>query len=65
MDTSAIAAASIALSQAKQAGAVQMAMLKMSTELSAQGVLRLLEAAAAPVSAGNPAHLGNLIDTRA
>lgn len=64
MDTSAIAAASIAMNQAKQADAVHLAVLKKAMDLSALGALQLLQAATATAPA-NPAHLGNLIDTRA
>ena len=70
MDTSAIAAASTALNQAKQADAVHVAVLKKALDLSGQSALQLIQAASAaapsnPAHLANPAHLGSLVDIRA
>ncbi len=54
-----MAAAAISMQQSLLATNVQMAVLKKSMEIEAQGVLQLLEG----VAAANPPHLGNLIDT--
>lgn len=52
-------------SQAQALQAAQMAMLKKSMDIQAQGVLPLINSLGATSPAANPPHLGNKIDTHA
>lgn len=61
MDTTAIAALVTDMSQARTESAVQMAVLKKSMDLQAQGALQLLQALPQP-PATNPIHLGQNVD---
>ena len=63
MDTSAIAALATDLSQAKTANAVQLAVLKKTMAIEAQGAMQLVQAAAQATQVNNPPHLGNSVDT--
>lgn len=64
MDTTSIAAVATAMSQAKTENAVQIAVLKKSMDVQAQGALQLIQAATQAMPS-NPPHLGNRVDTLA
>lgn len=63
MDTLAIASLATDMSQARTANAVQIAVLKKSMDIQAEGAMQLVQAAAQATQYANPAHLGNRIDT--
>lgn len=63
MDTLAIASLATEMSQARTANAVQLAVLKKSMDIEAQGAMQLVQAAAQVAQYANPAHLGNSVDT--
>lgn len=62
MDAVSIAALATDLSQARTDQAVQLAVLKKTMDVQAQGALALVQAAA-QVIPNNPPHLGNRVDT--
>lgn len=64
MDVSGIASTATALSQAKTADAVAIAVLRKALDLQGQGALALIQALPQPVSV-NPPQLGNFVDTTA
>lgn len=59
MDVSAIASAATALSQARLASQVEVALLRKALGLQGEGVLQLVQA----LPAVNPPHTGNGVDT--
>lgn len=66
MDTATIAALASDMSQARTANAVQMAVLKKTMAIEAQGAMQLVQAAAQTTQTAqtaNPPHLGNSVDT--
>jgi hypothetical protein len=63
MDTTAITSLATDLSQAKTASAVQLAVLKKTMDIEAQGAMQLVQAAAQATQVNNPPNLGNSIDT--
>lgn len=66
MDTATIAALASDMSQARTANAVQMAVLKKTMAIEAQGAMQLVQAAAQATQTAqtaNPPHLGNSVDT--
>ena len=62
MDVSSIASTATAMSQAKTANDVQMAVLKKAMDIGTSSAEQLIAAIPAPP---NPAHLGNSVDTYA
>lgn len=63
MDVTAIASVTTEMAQARTADAVSLAVLKKALNLEAQGAVQLVQAAAQSMQgAGNPPHLGTLID---
>lgn len=65
MDTTAIASLATDLSQARTTSAIQMAVLKKTMAIEAQGAMQLVQAAAQATQtagASNPPHLGNSVD---
>ncbi len=63
-DVNAIASAATAMSQARTADAVSMAVLKKALALQGQSALQLIQAATQPApTPANPPHLGNSVDT--
>ncbi len=62
MDISGITSLATSMSQSKVVDEVQMAVLKKSIDLSAQGAMQLIQAAS-NVIPRNPPHLGGQIDT--
>lgn len=63
MDTLAIASLATDMSQARQASALQLSVLKKAMDIGAEGALQLVQAAAQATQAVNPPHLGNRVDT--
>lgn len=65
MGISALTQYSTLNSQAQAQQAAQMAMLKKSMDIQAQGILPLINGLSATSPAGNPPNLGNTINTHA
>ncbi|HRE72689.1 MAG TPA: YjfB family protein [Accumulibacter sp.] len=64
MEVSAIAALATELSQTRNAGAVQLAVLRKAMAIQEENAQQLIDAASQVVS-NNPPHLGNRVDTSA
>ncbi|EXI78797.1 MAG: hypothetical protein AW10_02787 [Candidatus Accumulibacter appositus] len=64
MEVSGIAALATDMSQARNSGAVQVAVLKKAMDIQKENATQLIDAASEVVS-NNPPHLGNRIDTSA
>ncbi|MCX7171618.1 MAG: YjfB family protein [Proteobacteria bacterium] len=63
MDVTAIASAATAMSQARTADAVSVAVLKKALNIQAQGALQLVQAATQSAqTTNNLPHLGNKVD---
>jgi L-asparaginase II len=67
MEVSGIAALATDMSQTRNSGAVQVAVLKKTMDIQKENATQLIDAASQVVSnnRNNPPHLGNRIDTSA
>lgn len=64
MEVSGIAALATEMSQTRNSGAVQVAVLRKALDIQEENAKQLIDAASQVVG-NNPAHLGNRIDTTA